>query len=291
MLGQISVTAVFIACAAGLQLQGRNDYAAQECYTGEKVYFVHVMKTGGSSVDELFGCLGKEKNFAVQYVEGPVNITTGDTSCPAAVCTAHQALADQDWICDSEFQNASTFTMLREPIARTFSLFNYDKYELQRTDMEEFATFGDLLRNLEEHPYESAFSNNMVDFYFAPNAVTLSLAHGDRAEVLMRSNYQATQGDLETAKSMLKKVDAIFFNERMSTWQDDYKNSGLPLAEEVGGSSSCWLGNSKKADCEKDGCAKEATDEEVELATKLNSLDIELYEFAKTLPQALGSDP
>lgn len=285
MFGQVSVIAVLFAGAAGLQLPRSG------CYTDEKVYFVHVMKTGGSSVDEMFGCLGEENHFAVQYVEGPVNITTGDTTCPAAVCTAHQALADQTWICDAQFVDAPTFTLLRDPIDRIFSLFNYDKYELKEDFMENFANFGDLLKSIKENPYDSAFRNNMVDMYFAPNAVTLLLAHGvENAEMLVRSNYKATEDDLTQAKNMLKKVNGIFFQDRMDTFEDDYKKSALPLADTLGNSKTCSLGNAKHADCEKDGCAKEPTDEEVELANELNSLDLELYAFAKTLPQAMGSD-
>jgi hypothetical protein len=40
-----------------------------------------------------------------------------------------------------------------------------------------------------------------------------------------------------------------------------------------------------EADCEEDDCPKEPTEEEAKLFMEMNSMDIELYNYAKTLPQ------
>merc|ERR1740138_1394121 len=87
-----------------------------------------------------------------------------------------------------------------------------------------------------------SFSDSMVNVVFSPNALTLLYAHGKRAEELIRSNYRATQDDLEDAKKALKTMNAIFFTERLETWIDDYKNSGLPFADSA---NLCEVGHAK----------------------------------------------
>lgn len=231
------------------------------------------MKDGGTSVDAFFGCLADNLRFAVKHAEGADNMVGKVTSCPIAFCRAHHPLRSKTEVCGNEFDKAQSFTVLREPVSRLFSLFNYYKYKKKDPRLKPFATFGDLLRevrdNEQNHPHLHEFKNEMTLFWFAPDEV----------------GHPAAHDQLYKAKKFLRQLDAIFFTEHLSSWEGDFKKSGLPLShyDSKAQNPVCHLPHSNEADCSE--CADSPTEEEVQLATELNSLDLQLYEFAKTLPQ------
>lgn len=262
------------------------------------MYFVHIMKDGGSSVDGYFECLATKLNFAVKHAEGSNNGLSGDQSCPAAFCTAHHSLDEKVDVCGSSFQDSAAFSILREPLSRIFSLINWYKYirkapALQGVDevTGEEKDFRWVIKRYYKCHVEgssdllcSQLSNGMTLEYLTPNAATITLAHGAQARSMMHSMYQATLADLEAAKKSLKALDAVFFTEELDEWPALFGRSGLPFSESA---SVCELPFWNRCS----GCEgyNNIDNETIQLATEMNALDIELYQYAKTLPNALES--
>jgi hypothetical protein len=282
------LVAAFFTGGAALQRPGTVDYISvvDDCYTGRNLYFVHVMKDGGTSIGKYFECLANKTKFAFRRRQGPNELDIAHTECPPAICSAHHPAVLQTEVCGSEFSNASSFTVLREPVARAFSLYNYYRNEMiEKKDiaqkMKPFSTFGSLLRHLlrneetGDHEFDSymrrAFSNQMVKFWFSP-------------PITFDSIKVASRGDLENAKNVLRQLNAVFFTEQLSSWKDDFRKSALPLSQHADDCEVPHEFAKLTNNCLE--CADAPTDEEIKLATKLNQFDIELYEFAKTLPNA-----
>lgn len=249
------------------------------------------MKDGGSSADGYFECLANHLKFAVRHAEGPYNDFSGDQSCPAAFCTAHHSLAKKTEVCGMSFMESAAFTILREPVSRMFSLFNFYKYVrgtkfMQGVDEETGLekNFHWLVKNFYKCHKENfadalcpQFNNDMTFGYLAPNAATIMFAHGQRAQILLQSRYQATNADLEVAKKSLSQLDAIFFTEELGNWSNSFRRSGLPFSESA---SLCAFPHVNECAT----CGNGPDQEARRLATEMNVLDIELYEYAKTLP-------
>merc|ERR1719356_246522 len=123
----------------------------------------------------------------------------------------------------------------------------------------------------------------MTLFFFAPNAATVMMAHGRESIKMFQSHHVATSADLEAAKKELEKMDAIFFTESMGQWDEQYSKSGLPFSESIS-KVGCQFPHDNVIEC--NGCPTSPTEKELALATELNQLDIQLYEYAKTLRAA-----
>merc|ERR1719401_725439 len=253
---------------------------------------MHVMKTGGESVDHFIDCLGRRKGFQVVHREGegPYGPPRGDTHCKAVMaCSSHAPFVDRAKYCGNEFQNAKTFTVLREPVSMAFSLFNYYKYE-KRIWVLQKMSFMDVLEkasNCSENPQERLlwcdWDEELTTHYFSPssaNPLTMLIAHGDSAASMIQSGYQATLSDLEKAKKILSGLDAIFFTDELGSWKNAFFKSGLPFTDSE---TSCELKHDNEANCKE--CAKKPTAEEDRLARKLHALDLKLYHHAKLMSQ------
>lgn len=190
--------------------------------------------------------------------------------------------------CGSEFSNASSFTVLREPLGRLFSLYNYyaDENSLGGYSLNNFGTFASLLRGVKNGSLNTyatrLFSNDMVKTWFSPNPPSVGKHLSDVAANLL---FDATVDDLEKSKQTMHQLDAVFFTEQLSTWKDDFGKSGLPLSQYAWDST---LFHSNERSCV--DCADAPTEEEASLVNELNSLDAKLYEFAKTLPNSFWVD-
>lgn len=251
------------------------------------------MKDGGTSVDTYFNCLRQVYNFRILQQEGPNVRAWGEESCPIGFCQSHHPLAAKVEVCGPAFADSAGFTVLREPLSRAFSLFNFYKYN-QKLDilLDDDVSFLELLnrtykcRNNQigkpgKEPFCAAWNNELTSFYLAPNPVTFLLAYGQRGDSMLQIGHTATDDDLESAKRLLKGLDAVFLTENLGNWVSLFGKSGLPFSDKA---AQCELPHVLEADC--DGpCPQTPSEEEAKLFAEMNHLDIELYNYAKTLPQ------
>jgi hypothetical protein len=241
---QLLVISAVFACAEALQHSGASHAksSAVDCYSGKKLYFLHVMKDGGTSIDTFFNCLREVYNFRVMQREGPTERIWGEESCPVGFCQSHHPLFKKEEVCGSEFSDSAGFTVLREPLSRAFSLYKYYKYNQKISNLvDDDVSFYELLNRTYkcthgtassgDEPFCFAWNNELTSYYFAPNLMTTLLAYGQHAESMLQIGQRASGADLGTAKRLLQGLDAIFLTENFGTWISSFGRSGLPFSE------------------------------------------------------------
>jgi len=99
-----------------------------ECLPAGRLVFVHVMKTGGLSIDSFLqrSCeLHPEAACSIQRHDGWIGVE-GRVKCDSpSICASHKPMETDVEMCGSSFNNASYFTVLREPVSRVWSFYNY----------------------------------------------------------------------------------------------------------------------------------------------------------------------
>jgi len=272
------------------------------CLPPGQLKYAHVMKSGGLSVDAYLGCRCEREGCSISHHEGG-DALRGDLTCEEpTICTSHKAPFQMWEECTvGNFSQARIFTVLREPVARVVSFYNYmrdprpaDKwpgykpyrknslmYVLQAWGKKDLNA--DQSKVLEEGGCvmcAAQLANAMVLRHFATKAsieeqASWNISGGVRFPPTRLSMVFA----LEEAKKALTKMVAVFLD--IGTFKEAFERDDLLRPDLQSVSSECDVPlvnpTSKK---------KEPTEEEIELIKELNWADIELYNFAMTLPQA-----
>lgn len=268
-----------------------------QCLPPGRLIFAHVMKTAGLSVDDYLKCRCVESHCSIARNEGSRGID-GDSRCPPAVCSAHYPVGEMGQICGRQFSNARVFTLLRDPVDRVVSLFHYVRTPRPEDNWVGFVPY--MNKSLEQvlvaygkedwnnwrrgPGYDCSFcakqlSNGMVLHHFASDrALALRSTWATTNGVLRVPRAKDLEEQLEEAKKVLERMDRIFFDVR--NFKDYFESDDLL----TGGSSrsSCSFPHINPTKSFK----APPTERELQLIYDLNSADIELYEYAKKLPNA-----
>lgn len=281
--------------------EGLERSPSSNCVPPGLLKFAHVMKSGGLSVDAYLGCRCEREGCSISHHEGGDGIR-GATDCGGpSVCTSHlppyrmwEECAEQ-----ANFTQARVFTVLRDPVERVVSFYNYMKYARpedrfpgyepykKRSLKEVLLSWGVEDLNLgQPNTNEEGgcvicsrqLSNAMVLRHFATDA---SVVAQERWSITAGVRRPPTPTDmvfqLEQAKKTLAKMDAVFLS--MNTFKEAFERRDLLHPEGKATITDCEVPvvnpTSKK---------ERPTEEEIKLIEGLNWADIELYKYAKTLP-------
>lgn len=268
------------------------------CLAPGQLKFAHVMKTGGLSVDAYLWCRCESEGCSVSHHEGGDGVG-GDESCDKpSVCSSHAPPSRMYEQC-GDFSNARVFTVLRDPVERVVSFYNYmrsarpeDNYPGYRPYKDNSLT--DVLRSWGKIDLDfgqprvnemggcvicaAQLYNAMVLRHFATDK---SLAEQEKwnisAGVLVAPSRLHMEFQLAEAKKTLEHMDAIFLD--MSTFKEAFERNDLLHPDGKPTTSTCDIPvvnpTSDKVD---------PTEEDLQLIRELNWADIELYNYAKTLP-------
>lgn len=180
-------------------------------------------------------------------------------------------------MCGTAFSNSKIFTVLRNPVKRMWSYYNYVKHKKKDPFFQQ--DLSSILKNFQncKGPRCQEFNNSMVNRYFI-NSMTAELRDGAVALNAEHSNtlQSVTRSDLEVAKKELRKYDAIFLYRDLDYFPELFKKSNLPMSQFAG---QCAF-TGKNATMRNNKIPEPARD----LIRTINWADIELFEYAKTLP-------
>lgn len=252
------------------------DDADGECRVpGGTLLFLHIMKAGGTSVDSFLACHCKRVGCSLQLSLGPLHFLHGNKNCERpAMCTTHGEYRNRKELCGDDFENPDrVMTVLREPVSRVFSFYNYEKEQgWQLPPLEELYKQCDTEKIDEDRPlyYVCAEMINVM--------VGKTFANKDRK---WSSAWDPEL--LSQAKNVVANLDATFFLEDFDRFVTAFEQAKLVDNTYIHQNDPhCELGHSNPTDCPT--CAKEPTAAEVELIKRHNEMDIALYNFAAGLP-------
>jgi len=213
-------------------------------YKPKRFYFIHIPKTGGTSLHALL-----ENQVDLHDLYPPRRFQKADQPLDHQLVSGHFPY----WFCkefDKEFNRAFKVTILRNPVERYLSFLRYRKKnrpELQNFDL--------------EFIHNNPGSDKTFSFDRGPNRLCAFLASEPNLE---------GRALLESAKKSLKTFDVVLFLENFeSDMARLYEMIGIdPLSQKT-------LNLNKTT-------PQEVRPEFIESIKKYHDLDIELYEYAKT---------
>mmetsp|Transcript_60682 Transcript_60682/g.131496 ORF Transcript_60682/g.131496 Transcript_60682/m.131496 type:complete len:335 (-) Transcript_60682:117-1121(-) len=101
---------------------------ALNCLPEGKLVFVHMMQSGGLSVDDFLQNSCSEHSDAACSVRRPDGARgfDGKKACEGpSICSSHAPLQEDIDVCGPSFKDAVHFTVMRNPVARVWSFYNY----------------------------------------------------------------------------------------------------------------------------------------------------------------------
>eukprot|EP00927_Polykrikos_kofoidii_P067724 TRINITY_DN6316_c0_g1_i1.p1 TRINITY_DN6316_c0_g1~~TRINITY_DN6316_c0_g1_i1.p1 ORF type:complete len:357 (+),score=53.65 TRINITY_DN6316_c0_g1_i1:111-1073(+) len=282
----------------GSHSDGGGSVFTETCMEPGKLKFVHVMKTGGISVDEYLWCRCKQEKCSVSRHEGRSSVM-GDTSCEQpSVCTSHSPPWQMYQEC-GDFTKARVFTLLREPVSRVVSFYNYmrfprpeDSYPGYRPYQQMSLTavlnsWGKVDLNIDQPKASSnggcvmcaaQLSNAMVLRHFASEASLAAQSTWPiKAGVVVPPSETALRYQLAEAKKVLARMDAVFVD--VGTFKEAFERDDLLTPGRAVTPTTCEVPLANPSPSKID-----PTDSELELIRQLNWADEELYKYAQTLP-------
>eukprot|EP00927_Polykrikos_kofoidii_P019737 TRINITY_DN1924_c0_g1_i2.p1 TRINITY_DN1924_c0_g1~~TRINITY_DN1924_c0_g1_i2.p1 ORF type:complete len:367 (+),score=50.36 TRINITY_DN1924_c0_g1_i2:104-1102(+) len=269
-----------------------------ECLAPGKLKFVHVMKTGGLSVDGYLWCRCEHEGCSTSHHEG-ADFIAGDTFCSTpSVCTSHLPSYRMIEQC-GDFTSARVFTVLREPVSRVVSFYNYMRSPRPEDGFPGYSPYKennlttilrawgetDLDLDQPKDPHSGGctvcagqLSNAMVLRHFAsPDSMEARETWVKKAGVIQPPNAEAMVFQLEEAKKVIAGMDAIFVD--IGSFKEAFERNDLLLPGGGQTMSACDVPTANPTASKID-----PVEEDISLIRQLNWADVELYNYALTLP-------
>eukprot|EP00928_Gymnodinium_smaydae_P097337 TRINITY_DN87_c1_g1_i1.p1 TRINITY_DN87_c1_g1~~TRINITY_DN87_c1_g1_i1.p1 ORF type:complete len:352 (+),score=62.09 TRINITY_DN87_c1_g1_i1:64-1056(+) len=256
--------------------------AAPECLPEGQLVFIHIMKTAGLSVDQFLArsCLEHPSALcAVRRYDGTRGIE-GSPKCASkpSICTIHKGMiyvADAH-VCGPAFKRAKFFTLLREPITRIWSYYNYIASKGFKTFRER--TLKSILAN-----YGNEDLNEGLSEKDRCGWCPLELAHSITHQWFCAHRSHCKKTTLGESKELLRRVDAVIDVAAVERFPQIAKERKLFLQHpSLSGNTSLTV---RSINRNKNYSSGSLPDEEtIQLITSLNRDEVKLYRYAKTLP-------
>lgn len=263
-------TGLALACDALNNVAGKEQQLIRlhdtgKCFPGGSVVFDHVMKTGGLSVDGYFRCAchgGSGLACAIQRSDGMNKLVQPSHGvCEPSICTAHGHIADISERCGEIFDQASHFTVLRDPVDRVWSFYNF----LSRWYVP-----------YQENSLESILTNYTHDFNkdLPPNA-QCGLCHKQLSNAMVHKFDKTRSDSLKEAKRVLAGFTAILDITAVRSLPKVLNSTGI--FPDMG---ACPMPHTNPSVYR---YGKEPDTKTRALIIEYNKDDVALYEHAKTL--------
>jgi len=267
------------------------------CLAPGRLLFLHIMKSGGTSVDKFLSCVSKRVNAGFMLSLGPYEFHEGAESCqPASVCSTHGAYSKRVELCGPEFENPEkVFTVMRDPVDRAWSHYNYQKAQQYKDTGEILPPILDVISMCADVNAELTPGNRYV-CQSLMNHMTLK-TFSDSQDKSWSAGY--SQEDMDEAKDMVRRLDAVFFMDDFDSFVQQFRSAEIfePWAsgeteksdEDELGRKPCALDHSNSAKSVRpsglqpcDICEDYPSEREKSELRNVNHMDVELYEWAKT---------
>jgi len=244
-----------------------------------QLLFLHIMKNGGTSVDRFLACKSKRGNAGFTLSLGEVHLYEGRTDCnDPSVCSTHGRWIERVEKCGAKFQSPKKmFTVLRNPVDRVFSMYNFQKAnEYKKSGGKK--SLPELSEMLQDCMTKGSSPNR--DFMCQAMINHVTLRTFSRGNMMFNVTYNPKTVD--QAKDLIEKLDAVFLMDDFPTFVEAFEKSGLlEESDHPARKKSCSLDHANPTECPV--CHNKPTDSERQLIEKLNRMDMELYEYAKTM--------
>jgi len=250
--------------------------APEDCMAPGRLLFLHVMKNGGTSVDRFLACKAQRNIAGFKLSLGDVHLYEGVKECTApTICSTHGEWRNRVELCGASFEAPTkVFTVMREPIDRVWSMYNYQKAKEYEESGTTFPPVDQMLSDCMHGTGYEFMCEAMM------NHVTIqTLATSDN----LLYNVSSCPKCVEQAKGVMDNLDAIMLMDDFDTFTDAFDHSNIfsDNQEPTTFKEDCDLEHANPTECEV--CTDEPTDYERKMIEQYNQMDVELYEYAKEM--------
>lgn len=247
------------------------------CLPQGRLVFQHVMKTGGLSVDKWFRLTCDEHSDSLCSIyrrDGPEGRIqhpwNHHKTCAPSICTTHPSNVVRPC---PRFEHAATFTVIRHPVARVWSFYNYMSRWYK--------------------PYQQ---NALKDIFL--NYETQDLNHGltekercghchnQLSNAMVKNHFAGPHGTLEEAKHMLEGMILVIELHNLGEIPALLARYAIfPESKSISGNTTYTIPHENPSEYR---WGRHPDSETEALIKQYNQMDMKLYRYATKLPNYIA---
>lgn len=249
------------------------------CLPEGKIVFQHVMKTGGLSVDSWFQQTCDEHADALCSIKrhdgrsGIVQPKKYHQSCAPSICTTHGAAYRTVEACGPSFEHAARFTVIRDPVTRVWSFYNYISrwYKpYQQTSLKE------ILSNYETWDPNHGLSDKDQCLH----------CHKQLSNAMAKHHFAGPNGTLKEAKRTLENMKLVIETHSVDKIPALFADLVIfPESKPISGNTAYTMPRSNPSNYRWGKYPDSVTEA---LIKQYNQMDIELYQHATKQPNYIA---